>query len=161
MQFGWLNLTGFLIFAVMLIPNIRFMLRNRHAGNRCTSKLLLLLEQVGRYCCVVLMVFPVLVWKFGFRSNEEMILWAVVCAALLAAYFICWAFYFRKPSLPVALWLAILPSAIFILRGIFLRHWLLVGSGILFAIGHIHNTWVNNRQATETHESVHAAIKDE
>ena len=63
----------------------------------------------------------------------------------LLAYFIFWAVYFRRPSLPAALWLAILPSAIFILRGVIFRHWLLTAFGVMFAVGHIYITWYNNR----------------
>ena len=63
----------------------------------------------------------------------------------LLAYFIFWEVYFRRPSLPAALWLAILPSAIFILRGVIFRHWLLTAFGVMFAVGHIYITWYNNR----------------
>ncbi|WP_050699148.1 hypothetical protein [Anaeromassilibacillus senegalensis] len=94
---------------------------------------------------MTLMVFPLLVWEFGFATVGEFFLWGVICAALLLAYFICWGLYFRKPSRPVSLWLAILPSAIFILRGMFLRHWLLTVFGVVFAIEHIYITWFNNK----------------
>lgn len=148
MAFGWLNLTGFLIIALMMIPNILFMGRTRGMEgmeDKCTSKPMHILEQIGRYGCMVLMVFPLLVWKFGFASAESFVLWSALCATMLIAYYVCWIFYFRKPSLPVALWLAILPSAIFILRGVFLRHWLLTAFGVIFAVGHIYITWINNR----------------
>ena len=39
--------------------------------------------------------------------------------------------------------LAVLPSCIFLLSGILLRHWLLVGFAVLFAIGHIYVTLKN------------------
>ena len=73
------------------------------------------------------------------------IIWLFLLPALLLAYFVLWAVYFRRPSLPAALWLAILPSAIFILRGVIFRHWLLTAFGIIFAVGHIYITWYNNR----------------
>ena len=150
MQFGWLNLTGFMIVALMMIPNIVYALRNRHMENKCPSKPMLILEQVGRYGSMILMAFPLLVWEFGFASVGDFILWGAICAAILLAYFICWGVYFRKPSLPVSLWLAILPSAIFILRGMFLRHWLLTAFGIIFAVGHIYITWFNNKPDAES-----------
>ncbi|MDD3193879.1 MAG: hypothetical protein PHE47_08580 [Oscillospiraceae bacterium] len=146
MQFGWLNLTGICILVVMMIPNLIFARRNYGMkstdGNRI-CKPLLILEQVGRYGAMGLMFFPVWVWEFGFSSVQAFIVWAVLCVAMLLAYLICWGLYFHKPSAPVALWLAILPSAIFILRGVFLRHWLLAIFGFIFAIGHLSITWMN------------------
>ena len=150
MQFGWLNLTGALIIVLMMVPNIIFAAKHRGMKNQCTCTPMLIIEQVGRYGSMALMVFPLLVWKFGFRSPEEFVIWLVLCTAMLLAYFICWGLYFRKPSLPVALWLAILPSAIFILRGVFLRHWLLTAFGVIFAVGHIYITWFNNRPEVGT-----------
>lgn len=149
MQFGWLNLTGLLIIVLMMIPNIIYALRNRHMENKCTSKPVLVLEQIGRYGSIVLMVFPLLVWEFGFSSVATLIVWTALCAVMLLAYFISWGLYFRNPSLKTALWLAILPSGIFILRGFFLRHWLLTAFGIIFAVGHITITWFNNKPEVE------------
>lgn len=61
MQFGWINFTGFIIVTLMMIPNIVYTFRNRHMENKCTSKLMLILEQVGRYGSMTLMAFPSLV----------------------------------------------------------------------------------------------------
>ena len=150
MQFGWLNLTGFIVVALMMVPNMIYALQNRHMENKCTSTPVLILEQVGRYGTMALMVFPLLVWEFGFASAEAFIIWTTLCGVLLLAYFICWGVYFRKPSLCVALWLAILPSAILILRGMFLHHWLLTAFGVCFAIGHIYITWFNQKLEEES-----------
>ena len=145
MKFGWLNLTGFIIVALMMIPNIIYAFRVHGAENKCTLKPVLILEQIGRYGSMALMVLPLLVWSFGFSSPEAFVVWTVLCAACLLAYFIFWRLYFRAPSLAVALWLAILPSAIFILRGVFLHHWLLTAFGAVFAVGHIYITYCNNK----------------
>ena len=149
MQFGWLNLTGFLIITLMMVPNIIYTRRNQHMESKCTSRPVLILEQIGRYSSMALMVFPLLVWEFGFSSVALFIIWTALCVLMLLSYFICWGLYFRKPSLSVALWLAILPSGIFILRGFFLRHWLLLVFGIIFAFGHIYITWFNNNPEGE------------
>lgn len=149
MQFGWLNLTGFLIITLMMIPNILFTLRNRNMENKCPSRPVIVLEQIGRYGSMTLMVFPLLVWEFGFSSVATLIVWTALCALMLLAYFICWGLYFRRPSLKTALWLAILPSGIFILRGFFLHHWLLLVFGIIFAFGHIYITSCNNKPEVE------------
>ena len=41
--------------------------------------------------------------------------------------------------------LAVLPCLIFLLNGLFLRHWLLVFFSVLFAAAHIAITWQNTR----------------
>jgi len=128
-----------------MIPNLIYVLRNPHMKNKCFCKPMLILEQIGRYGSMAMMVFPLFVWEFSFNSPEERLILFFLLPALLLAYFIFWVIYFRKPSLLVALWLAILPSAIFILRGIIFRHWLLMVFGIIFAVGHIYITWDNNR----------------
>jgi hypothetical protein len=46
MQFGWLNLTGFIIMMPMMIPNMIFACRNRHMENKYTCKPVLILEQI-------------------------------------------------------------------------------------------------------------------
>lgn len=145
MQFGWLNLTGAIIIVLMMVPNIIFAVKHHDIKNLCTCMPMLIMEQTGRYGSMALIVFPLLVWEFGFRSPEAFVIWLALCAAMLLAYYICWVLYFHRPSLPVALWLAILPSAIFILRGLFLRHWLLTAFGVIFAAGHVYITWINNR----------------
>ena len=43
----------------------------------------------------------------------------------------------------LALSLAIIPACIFLLSGLLLRHWLLAGFAILFAIAHIYVTRQN------------------
>lgn len=145
MEYDFLCVTGLIIVAILMLPNIWYALRRPGVENKCKNRPLLVLEQIGRYGCILLMILPLGVGKFGFSSAEAFILWCAAGLAMLIGYFVCWIFYFRKPSLPAALWLAILPSAIFILRGVFLRHWLLTVFGVLFAAGHIYITWFNHK----------------
>ena len=146
MKFGWINVFGAVIVVLMLIPNIVYATRYRDEKNLCTNRVMNLIEQVGRYACIVLMWLPLLVWKFGFRSVFEMLLYLMGNGALLLAYWIVFFRYMRKRSKASALTLAILPSCIFLLSGILLRHWLLAGFAVLFATGHIYVT-LKNAQA--------------
>lgn len=149
MQFGWINVFGAVIVVLMLIPNIVYAIKNRDEKNLCTNRVMNLIEQVGRYACIVLMWLPLLVWKFGFRSVLEMLLYLMGNGALLLAYWIVFFRYMRKMSKASALTLAILPSCIFLLSGILLRHWLLAGFAVLFATGHIYVT-LKNAQAQQS-----------
>lgn len=147
MRFGLLNLTGLVIVALMMVPNIIYALRKRCVENRCRSKTALILEQTGRYGSMAMMVLPLLVWEFAFTSSACFVISVVLCTALMLGYYIVWFLYFKKATPLRALWLAILPSAIFIIRGLFLRHLLLVVFGLIFAVGHIYITRCNSREA--------------
>lgn len=143
MTFGWINVFGAVIVILMLIPNIVYALRNRDGKNLCANRVMNVTEQVGRYACIVLMWLPLLVWKFGFQSVFEMLLYLFGNGALLLAYWIVFFRHMRKRSAAKALTLAVLPSCIFLMSGILLRHWLLAGFAVLFAIGHIYVTMKN------------------
>ena len=143
MQFGWINLFGAGIVVLMLLPNILYAIKNKDEKNLCTNRVMNLIEQIGRYACIVLMWFPLLVWEFGFASVAAMLLYFVGNGALLAAYWIGYLIYFKKKNAGLALALAILPACIFLLSGLLLRHWLLVGFACLFAVGHIYVTYRN------------------
>ena len=148
MKFGWINVFGAVVVILMLIPNIVYAIKNRDEKNLCTNRLMNLIEQVGRYACIVLMWLPLLVWKFGFQSVFEMLLYLFGNGVLLLVYWIVFFRHMRKKSAAKALTLAVLPSCIFLMSGILLRHWLLTGFAVLFAIGHIYVT-LKNAQAQQ------------
>ena len=143
MKFGWINLFGGVIVILLLIPNIVYAVKNRGAKNRCAGKLVNVLEQIGRYACIVLMWLPLVVWKFGFASFFGFALYLAGNGVLLAVYWILFARYLKRKSKGLAVALAILPACIFLLSGVLLRHWLLVGFAILFAAAHLYVTLRN------------------
>lgn len=143
MEFGWINVFGAVIVVLMLIPNIVYAIKNKGEKNLCANRFMNIVEQVGRYACIVLMWMPLLVWKFGFASVLDMMLYMAYNGLLLAAYWIAFAFYMKRRTVRLAIVLAVLPSCIFLLSGILLQHWLLVAFAILFAIGHIYVTYKN------------------
>ena len=143
MEFGWINVFGAVIVVLLLIPNIVYAIKNKGEKNFCANRFMNIVEQVGRYACIVLMWIPLLVWKFGFASVLDMMLYMACNGLLLAAYWIAFAFYMKRRTVRLAIVLAVLPSCIFLLSGILLQHWLLVAFAILFAIGHIYVTYKN------------------
>ena len=143
MEFGWINVFGAIIVIIMLIPNIVYAIKNKGEKNYCTNRFMNIVEQIGRYSCIVLMWLPLVVWKFGFASVFEMLLYMACNGILLSAYWIAFAFYMKRKTARLALILAILPSCIFLLCGILLRHWLLACFAVLFAVGHIYVTYMN------------------
>ena len=143
MEFGFINLMGFVIVAVMLIPNIFFAVRFKNTENRCRNKAINITEQIGRYACFILMFMPLGVWEFGFGSVLAFLVYLFGNGILLFAYLLIWIFYFRRQSVSKALALAVIPTCIFLLSGITMQHHLLIVASIIFGIGHIYVTSKN------------------
>jgi len=146
MEFGWINAAGGGIVALMLAPNVLYALKRPAGENRCDSRVMNALEQAGRYGSMALMVFPVGVWRFGFPGVGAMLGYLVGNGVLLAAYWGCWAAYWRRESRVLAAALAALPTGIFVLSGLTLGHWLLVLAGGIFGVGHMYVTLKNDEK---------------
>ncbi|MDF2905438.1 MAG: hypothetical protein K0R34_759 [Herbinix sp.] len=142
---NWINIFGLSVVILMLLPNLIYAIKTKTFENKCKNKAMNLLEQIGRYGSMFFMVFNIGLYEFGFRSNAEFVIWLIVTILLLLLYWLFWFIFFRSPHNTLPMLLAILPSAIFIITGLFLQHWLLLISGILFSIGHIYVTYQNNQ----------------
>lgn len=143
MQFGWINGIGAGIVLLLMIPNIIYALRNKGELNQCKNTAILVAEQIGRYGCIVWMWLPLLVWKFGFPGVGYMLSYMLGNGVMLLCYLLIFAVYFRKRTACRAYLLAVLPGCIFLLSGLMLRHWLLVGFAVLFLPAHVYVTAVN------------------
>ena len=146
MEFNWINVWGAMIVIIMLIPNIIFAIRNPYLENKCKNVIMYIIEQIGRYTSMVLMIFPIFVREFSFKSVLEMICDVVVTSILLLVYWVVWFFYLKTKSKNKAIILAVLPTMIFVISGILLRHWSLMLAGISFGIGHIYVTLQNTKR---------------
>ena len=146
MEFGWINLFGAGIIVLIMIPNIIYAAKQKQDETQIkVPRYLSACEQLGRYGCIILMWLPLLVWKFGFGSVEEYLIYLIGNGVLLLCYYLFWMFYSRKKTLSVAMALAIIPTAIFLLSGILLRHWLLVVVAILFGAAHCMITYMTHK----------------
>lgn len=103
-----------------------------------------ILEQVGRYACMFLMVFHIGIAEFGFVSVEAFLIYAIGNVLLMTAYWITWKLYFHKKTFGKQIALAVLPTCLFLLSGITMRHYLLLLFGAIFGVGHIYVT-IQNR----------------
>ena len=147
MEFGWINLFGAGIIVLIMIPNIIYAAGQKQDETQIeVPRGLSACEQVGRYGCIILMWLPLLVWKFGFGSVEEFLIYLIGNGALLLCYYLSWMLYSRKKTLSVAMALAIIPTAIFLLSGLLLHHWLLVAFAILFGFAHCTITYMTHKE---------------
>lgn len=133
-----INFFGLIIVALLLIPNIIYAIKHRGEAQAPVSRAAHIIEQAGRYACMLLMVFNIGLLKFGFGSIIGLLIYLFGNASLLLAYWICWISYFKKPSKDIAMLLSVIPVLIFLLSGLTLRHWLLVAAAVLFGAAHIY-----------------------
>ncbi len=135
---GWLNVYGLIFVAVIMIPNVVFAIRCREGFvNRWKNKFVEIIEQIGRFGCLLFMVIHIPGTWFGRWSDEAFALYLIVDAALVISYCIIWILCFRKNSLFRALALSIIPSVLFLFSGIMSRSVLLLIAAVLFAPSHI------------------------
>ena len=137
MDFNSINLIN--MAAVAWLIQINVIIVRKGSSDRFSSKHLIvnILEQIGRYGCMALMVLPIFTsgWKFGFGSVAEMLIWICFTILLLAIYSFLWT---KKANggVFVLYGLAFVPAVLFLLNGILLRHPALVVASLVFGVFH-------------------------
>lgn len=139
-QPSWLNIFGLIIVVLLLVPNIIYALIEKNQENKCTNKFMNVLEQIGRYGCMFLMIFNIGILEFGFSSIVAFLVYQLGSILLMIAYWLIWLLYFKKKSYWKQIALALIPTGIFLLSGIAMLHCLLIIFAVAFGIGHIYVT---------------------
>lgn len=63
----WFNYWGLIILTIIMIPNIIFAIKNKNGfENKYCGKIVLALEQIGRYGSMAFMVFSIPFVSMGF-----------------------------------------------------------------------------------------------
>ena len=140
---NWINIYGFILVASLLIPNIIYAVKTKEQKNKCTNKFMNIMEQIGRYGCMFLMVFNIGIAEFGFYSVGAFIIYMLGNVLFMIFYWIIWMLFFYKQSYWKQIALAVIPTCLFLLSGITMRHYLLIAFGVIFGIGHIYVTTKN------------------
>lgn len=134
----WLNVSGLVMVAVIMIPNILFAMKCKDGFvNKWNNKSMETVEQIGRFGCFGFMIINIPGTWFGWWSDEAFAVYLVVDAVLVTLYCVIWAVCFRKSSVFRALALSIIPSVLFLFSGIMSRSILLTIAAVLFAPSHI------------------------
>lgn len=137
MRFGWINWINLAVVACLILINI--IVAKKDHSDSFTSKYLTvnILEQIGRYGCIALMIFPIGVrnWKFGFGSVMEMLLWVYLTILFLGIYIFLWLKK-AKGGVSILYGLTIVPIVLFLLNGVLLRHLALVIVALVFGAFH-------------------------
>lgn len=143
LEFSFINLCGLLIVVIMLIPNVIYAIKVKDVSYRKVHIAIGVLEQVGRYGSMLLMILPLGMKEFGFASVAEMFVYLFGNVILLVVYLTTWIFYYKKRSLFSAMMLAVVPTLIFLISGITLRHVLLIITAVVFGVAHGYITYQN------------------
>ena len=131
---NWFNSYGLVIMAIIMVPNIIYAVKNKNNSNSgYNNKAVVILEQIGRYGCFVLMIFNIPYTYFNFWFDYGLIVYLSVNGGLCLLYLIFWAICWKRQDILKALSLSVLPSCIFLFSGIVFANIPL----IIFSVNHI------------------------
>lgn len=137
MSFSWINWINMAVVVYLILINI--IVARKGLSDSFNSKHLAIniLEQIGRYGCMILMIFPIFTrgWEFGFKSVTEMLIWICLTVLLLVIYSLLWV---KKANggVGVLYGLAIIPIVLFLMNGFLLWHPALVVVSLVFGVSH-------------------------
>lgn len=132
----WVNWAGVIFVLMLLLPNMLYLLKGAPQAP-CKNKALEIVEQIGRYGCMFLMVLGPAIRNVGYVSLSGLIVYLFGNLALILAYWICWLFYFRQERKGLALALALLPVGLFLLSGFACHDYLLAILALIFGVSHV------------------------
>lgn len=139
-----LNYFGIIFIIVLLLPNIYASIFKKELFvNKFDDRLLIKLENIGRYLCMILMVINIQDLYGGFKSVEAFVAYLGINIILLGLYYIVWFIFYKFNNIYKNMILGIIPSLMFIISGILQNHLLLIISGIVFAYAHLRIIWKN------------------
>ena len=150
---GWFNYYGLAIIAIIMIPNIIFAVKCKDKfANLYINATVEVLEQIGRYGCMILMVFNIPHTYFNFWFDNALTVYLAVNGCLCVAYLVCWIVFWRKNGIARALTLSILPSLVFIFSGVMILSIPLIVVAVIFTVNHIllscKNIAIHNKDKT-------------
>lgn len=138
------NYFGIIFIIVLMLPNIYASIFKKELFvNKFDDRLLIKLEKIGRYLCMILMVINIQDLYGGFKSVEAFVAYLGINIILLGLYYIVWFIFYKFNNIYKNMILGIIPSLMFIISGILQNHLLLIISGIVFAYAHLKIIWKN------------------
>ena len=142
---NWFNYYGLVIMVILMIPNIIYAATHKNEfASSYNNKIVIIAEQISRYCCFGLMIFNIPYTYFNFWFNYALIVYLAVIGSLCLAYLIFWAICWNRNDKLKAFSLSIIPSCIFLFGGIVLASIPLIFFSVLFAVCHIFISYKNS-----------------
>lgn len=140
-----MDIYGLMIITIVMIPNFIFAIKVKNFESKYKNKVVEIIEQIGRFGSLGLMIFNIPVLEFGYWFNNGKSVYMCLTGVLAVLYCFVWLWYFKKSTMRRAMALAIIPTIIFLSSGIIQGKGLLIIMAILFGVGHIIITYNNNR----------------
>ncbi len=149
----WFDLCGFITVILLMIPTILDGIFHRETfENRFHNRFIEILEQIGRFGCLVFAVFhfPVVchVYRLGWAKTAMM----AVNGGLLILYYLFWLLLRKKASVVKAWALSGIPTVMFLLDSLLLGDVPLLVISVLFGIGHVTLSVKNAAEARRTEQ---------
>ena len=142
---GWFNYYGLVFVAIIMIPNIIFAIKDKDGfTNKYKNKAVEISEQIGRYACIILMIFNIPYTYFDFWFEYALTVYLIVNGLLCVVYAIFWVVCWDKNGKLKALSLSIIPSCVFLFSGIMLLNIPLIAFAVLFGVNHILLSYKNS-----------------
>ena len=132
------NYWGLVLFISVMIQNIIYAVRCPEGfENRWNNKIVQIIEQVGRYSCIVFMILIVPIFGADIPDGKYLAVYLSVDFLLVILYSVCWYKLWNRNDRFRALALSIIPSLLFLFSGIMTRYILLIAASLIFAPAHI------------------------
>ena len=142
---SWFNYYGLIAVVVILLPNFIVAIVDKSAfENKFNDRAIVVVEQIGRYCCMAFMVFNIPYTYFGFWYENALAVYLLVGGCLLLFYYMGWIIFRKSMCATKVIWLSVTSTVLFLFCGIMIVSIPLILSAILFGIGHITVSY-NNR----------------
>lgn len=135
MEFGVINTFNLFVVLCLALPNITNFLFNKKRYSRSAATI----DIITTFMSVLVYVLPIGINKFGFSSSEEMLIYLFYNIAFILIYIGIWLVYKKQNLKKQAILLIVIPTVIFLLNGLILKHILLSISSIVFAVTHIYS----------------------
>ena len=141
---SWFNYYGLIAVAIILLPNIISAVVDKSTfENKYNSKAMLILEQIGRYGCMMFMIFNIPYTYFNFWFTHALIVYLITNGVLLVLYILGWIIFRKGRNTVKMLWLSIIPTTLFLFSGVMLLSVPLIILAVIFGIGHITVSYMN------------------
>lgn len=142
---NYLDPYGLIIMVIIMIPNVIFAMKEKNFESKYQNKLAEIIEQIGRFGSMFLIIFNVPVLEFGYWFDNGKLIYMFLTGIFAVIYCFIWFMYFKKATMTKAMLLAIIPTIIFFSIGLIQLQVLLIITATLFGIGHIIITYKNNK----------------
>lgn len=132
------NYYGLIFIAIIMIPNVIFAIKNKDGyRNIYNNKAAEIIEQIGRYACMALMIFNIPYTFIGFYFTFAETIYLIANGVLVIAYCLIWIILWKKAGIVKALLLSVIPSLVFLFSGIMIASIPLTVFAVVFAVTHI------------------------